>query len=52
MASRYNAPWPLNLDGSNLYEDIETGEKNLFLQGTMADLTLRIATYCNCGEQI
>ena len=24
---RYNAPWPLNLNGSKLYEDIETGEK-------------------------
>ncbi|XP_059073384.1 uncharacterized protein LOC131874156 [Cryptomeria japonica] len=23
----YNAPWPLNLSGSKLYEDIETGEK-------------------------
>ncbi|XP_059076823.1 uncharacterized protein LOC131057818 [Cryptomeria japonica] len=25
--SRYNAPWPLNLRGSKLYEDIETDEK-------------------------
>lgn len=24
---RYNAPWPLNLVGSKLYEDIEIGEK-------------------------
>ncbi|XP_059070553.1 uncharacterized protein LOC131860191 [Cryptomeria japonica] len=27
MVCRYNAPWPLNLSGSKLYEDIETGEK-------------------------
>ena len=27
MECRYNAPWPLNLGGSKLYEDMETGEK-------------------------
>ncbi|XP_059064746.1 uncharacterized protein LOC131856825 [Cryptomeria japonica] len=29
MVCRYNAPWPLNLRGSKLYEDIETGEKKI-----------------------
>ena len=24
---KYNAPWPLDLNGSRLYEDIETSEK-------------------------
>ena len=28
MECRYNAPWPLNLGESKLYEDIEIGVKN------------------------
>ena len=27
MKYMYNAPWPLNLEGSRLKKDLETGEK-------------------------